>query len=308
MKATNSPAVPPIAIQNEFSPLKKVIIGLGAPYQQNKEQVANEMLEFPLVPNTARREEVLALTYPTENILIQEYVDYVATLEKNGVEVLFADPEVAYSFDYTCPRDIGFVIGGLFFISNMSVSSRTEEYRTILHHLCDIEPGNIRRAPPEAIYEGGDVILLDEKTILVGINKRTNDEGYAYLNENLSPMGYDVIPVYHCQLHLDCCLNPLGRGHLLIHPDSLKGNSEEIWQVLKSIEWIEVDDFEREHLATNILSINQNTLIARNHSACSRINHALREKGYTVEEITFDGVPATGGSFRCASLVLSRLV
>ena len=303
----NSPVGSQISIQDEFSTLKKVIIGLGTPYQQNKEQVANEIAEFPLVPNTARKQEVLALTYPTESILIPEYEDYIATLEKYSVDVLRADPDVAYSFDYTCPRDIGFVIGGLFFIANMSVASRADEYRTILHHLHDIEEENIRRAPEGAIYEGGDVILLDKTTILVGINQRTNGEGFEYLRESLSPLGYEVVPVYHSQLHLDCCLNPLGRGHILIHPGSLDGNSENTWQTLKGIEWITVDDIEREHLATNVLSINHDTVIARDHPCCARVNRVLREKAYNVEEISFDGVTATGGSFRCASLVLSRI-
>lgn len=308
MKTRNTPDTQPIFIEDEFSPLKKVIIGLGTPYQQNKEQVLNEMVEFPLVPNTARKREVLALTYPTEAILLPEYVDYVTTLEKYGVEVLRADADAAYSFDYTCPRDIGFVIGGLFFISNMSVASRRQEYRTILHHLRGIDAENIKRAPEEANYEGGDVVLLEEPTILVGINRRTNTKGYEFLRDSLSPPGYEVVPVYHNQLHLDCCLNPLGRGHLLIHPESLDGNTEETWEVLRRSEWITVDDIEREHLATNILSINPDTVIARDHSACARVNRILEALGYTVEEITFDGVPATGGSFRCASLVLCRAV
>ena len=302
----NSPGHSPISIEDEFSPLKKVIIGLGPPYQQNKEQVAYEMAEFPLVPNTTRKEEVLALTYPTESILIPEYEDYVAILEKYGVEVLRADHNAAYSFDYTCPRDIGFVIGELFFISNMRVSSRAEEYLTIMHHLEDINPAKMLRAPQDAIYEGGDVILLDQATILIGINQRTNDRGYEFLRETLSSRGYEVIPVYHSQLHLDCCLNPLGKGHLLIHPDSLHGNSEETWQVLRKYDWVEVDAIEREHLATNVLSINPETIIARDHPACARVNQSLKKLGYTVEEIRFDGVPATGGSFRCASLVLFR--
>ena len=77
-----------ISVDDEFSTLKKVIIGLGSPYQRDKEQVAGEMQEFPFVPDTDRRQQVLALTYPTEEVLIREYLDYVATLEKYGVEVL----------------------------------------------------------------------------------------------------------------------------------------------------------------------------------------------------------------------------
>lgn len=127
--------LPGISIQDEFSRLQRVIIGLGAPYLRDKAKVSAEITEFPFIPDTARKTEVLALTYPTEANLLQEYADYVATLEKYGVEVLFADPETAYSFDYTCPRDIGFVIGNTFFIANMAVQSRTDEIETIKQHI-----------------------------------------------------------------------------------------------------------------------------------------------------------------------------
>ncbi len=69
---------------------------------------------------------------------------------------------------------------------------------------------------------------------------------------------YEVIAVPHRQLHLDCCLNPLGLEHLLIHPDSLLVDDEQVWQVLKQREWVEIDTVEREHMATNVLSIQPN--------------------------------------------------
>jgi N-dimethylarginine dimethylaminohydrolase len=295
-----------ISIDDEFSKLRRVIIGLGSPYQTNKEQMASEMSEFPFVPDTDRKPEVLALTYPTEEILLSEYADYVEVLERYGVEVLRADPAAAYSFDYTCPRDIGFVIGDIFFVANMAVPSRVDEIRTVQHLLADLDTHKIVQPPAAALLEGGDVVLLDAKTILVGINQRSNLEGFTFLNDYLIPLGYQVLAVKHNQLHLDCCLNPLGRGHLLIHPESLQGNDNEIWRRLGSLSWVRVDAVEREYLATNVLSINPDTIIARNHVACARVNQAIRDLGYRVEEIGFDGVPATGGSFRCASLVLGR--
>ncbi len=57
-----------LAIHDEFSALQRVIIGLGAPYQTDKEQVADEMQEYPFLPDTDRKAEVLALTYPDEAI------------------------------------------------------------------------------------------------------------------------------------------------------------------------------------------------------------------------------------------------
>ncbi len=301
MKTTST-----LTIHDEFSPLKTVIIGQGAPYLRDKEKVAAELQEFPLIPNTAWKEQVLALTYPTEEQLVTEYADYVAALEKYGIEVLLADTSAAYSFDYTCPRDIGFVIGDTFFISNMAVQSRADEIQTVMAHLHNIDPNKIVRPPGEAIIEGGDVIVLNDQTVLVGIHQRTNQAGFEFIRDYFENTAIQVLPVYHSQLHLDCCLNPLGMGHMLIHPDSLPGNSDATWQVLKRFNWIEVDAEEREHLATNVLSISPKTIIARKSFSSARVNGLLKELGYTIEEVVFDGVPATGGSFRCASLVLLR--
>lgn len=296
-----------ISVQNEHSTLKKVIIGRASPYQRHKNQVAAEMKEFPFIPNTDRKAEVLALTYPTEEILQQEYVRYTDTLVRHGVEVLVADPAAAYSFDYTCPRDIGFVIGDIFFIANMGVPSRTSEIKTIAQYLEPIAAAKKIRPPENSLVEGGDVIVLDKQTVLIGCNQRSNEKGFAFLETFLAPLGIRAIQVRHRQLHLDCCLNPLGRGHLLIHPDSLQGNDEAVWRVLKEYEWIQVDAVEREYLATNILSVDPDTIIARDHVSCTRVNRVLENLGYSVEAIGFDGVPATGGSFRCASLPLTRL-
>ena len=295
-----------ISITDEFSALKTAIIGLASPYQRDKARVAAEMNEFPFVPDTARKAEVIALAYPDEDLLEREYADYVATLGKYGVEVLRADADAAYSFDYTCPRDIGFVIGDQFFVANMAVASRAVEIRTIEHHLHGIESGRIVHFPEGALIEGGDVIVLDSATVLVGMNQRSNRQGYEFLRALLAQFGIEAIALRHRQLHLDCCLNPLGKGHLLIHPGSLVEIGEPAMQVLRRYDWIPVDDVEREHLATNVLSIDRETIVARDHAACARVNRALRDAGYAVEAIGFDGVPATGGSFRCASLALSR--
>lgn len=295
-----------ISIEDEFSSLQSVIIGLGAPYQQDKQRVSAELREFPQLPDTARKAEVLELTYPTEDLLRGEYADFVGKLESRGVEVLRADPAAAYSFDYTCPRDIGFVIGDLFFAANMAVASRENEIRTIEHHLSRIDAAKIVHPPAGCLIEGGDVLVLDRNTVLVGYHQRSNRDGYIFLRDFLAPRGCNVVPVPHNRLHLDCCLNPLGLGHLLIHPDSLQDVDEATWRVLQRYPWIRVDDREREHLATNVLSIDPSTIITRDHESCQRINRALADAGYSVEAVGFDGVPATGGSFRCASLALRR--
>ena len=143
-------------------------------------------------------------------------------------------------------------------------------------------------------------------TLIVGANgkignalfRRLKDSGRQVLGttrrrENVSE---DV-------LHLDCAFNPLGQGHALIYPDGL----ETIPPVLRrKYAWIEVRREEADALATNVLSVAPDTVIARAGPDCARVNGELRKAGYTVLEVPFDGVPSTGGSFRCATLPLRR--
>nr|MDJ0777955.1 arginine deiminase-related protein [Gammaproteobacteria bacterium] len=191
-------------------------------------------------------------------------------------------------------------------IANMAVPSRVDEIDTIAQHLAQVDQQAILRPPRGCLLEGGDVIVLDAKTVLVGYHLRSNRKGYEFLRDTLSPEGIDVYPVPHRQLHLDCCLSPLGMGHLLIHPPSLVGLDRQSREILRQYSWIEIDAVEREHLATNVLSIDSSTIVARDHVSCRRVNRQLESLGYRVEAIGFDGVPATGGSFRCASLALAR--
>ncbi len=293
-------------VNNECSTLKQVIVGLGAPYHPDKMLAAGHQSEYTFIPETDRKQAVLALEYPDEALLLKEFRGFVAILRQFHVEVLFANPGAAYSIDYTCPRDIGFVIGQQFFVANMAVSSRSDEYQTIEPLIQQLQFVPPLRPPDGALLEGGDIVLLDRTTVLVGYNQRSNLAGAEYLQRLLAREGITVIPVKHRQLHLDCCLNPLGMGHLLIHPDSLDGNPDATWSLLEQFQWIKVNSIEREHLATNVLSIDPQTLIARDHPACSRINRSIERLGYSVITTSFDGVPATGGSFRCASLPLQR--
>jgi N-dimethylarginine dimethylaminohydrolase len=103
-------------------------------------------------------------------------------------------------------------------------------------------------------------------------------------------------------LHLDCAFQPLGLGHALIYPDGLATLPDAV----RAYDWIEVTRKEATALATNVISVAPDHVIARTAPDCARVNAALRAAGYKVTEVAFDAVPGTGGSFRCATLPLSR--
>lgn len=236
---------------------------------------------------------------PTAQSLKPELDWLGALLSSNGVHV--ERPRTIPGIkDQLTPRDIGFVIGDTFFVSNMSHPSRREEWRGI-EELLKRQPAlKVVHFPDDATVEGGDIIV-DRDCVFVGTGNRTNDRAVAFLQGVLAQSPFKVVPVplADCTLHLDCSFNPLGE-HALIYPAGLS----EIPPELHRYNWIVATDEEQRELAVNVLMLSPDTVISRDTSV--RLNRLMAERGLRVYAVPFDETPKTGGSFRCAVLPLRR--
>ncbi|MCB0154089.1 MAG: hypothetical protein KDF65_04765 [Anaerolineae bacterium] len=286
-------------IENEYDRLEHVIIGQPRGYLRDPSQ-------FELV-NEAQKAALAAGTYPTETSLIPEFEAFAQALKARGVQVHWPEITVDSVQDQTCPRDIGFVVGDIFVICTMRPWSRKAEIEGVRHLMANWQ-GQIIQAPADVFLEGGDVIIAGRQ-IFVGIGQRSDEQGVAFMQATFGNR-YEIIPV-PCQtlsagedvLHLDCTFNPLGLGHALIYPPGIR---EMPTQIEQGYELIEVNRVEAQALATNVFSVAPDTLIARQGALFQRLHQKLRGWGYTVIEVQFDGVPQTGGSFRCCTLPLRR--
>lgn len=286
-------------IVNEYDRLSHVVVGIAKGYHRDKSRVE--------VVNETQRSTFNSGAYPTEQRLLPEFNAFKQVLVDNGVHIY--EPSLAPDTvqDQTCPRDIGFVIGDVLVIAAMHNQSRKEEFAGVSHFL-DLWQGTILQAPDNVFVEGGDIII-DRGCIYVGTGQRSNVAGLKFLQTNFGDK-YQIIPL-PCKsieegeniLHLDCTFQPLGLGHALIYQDGLEDVPSEI---LNNYSLIQVNRAEAEALATNVLSIKPDTLIARSAPECARVNMELRKHGYHVIEVKFDLVPSTGGSFRCATLPVRR--
>lgn len=287
-------------VNNEYDRLRHVVIGRIEGYHRDAARVE--------IVNEKQRRLAEEQGYPSLEQLLTEYAAFRAALEATGVTVhepALAPPSVQ---DQTCPRDIGFVIGDVFVAAGMRYESRVAELDP-LRPLLATCLGETLAVPGGIALEGGDVIPADDH-LFVGVGQRSDAAGAEFLRQAFSAR-FEVVPLPTSSLadgedvlHLDCTFNPLGLGHALIYPAGLK----EIPAVLRArYDWIEVDRAEAAALATNVLSIAPDKLIARADPACARVNAALRAAGYDVVEVPFDGVPSTGGSFRCATMPLQRV-
>ena len=159
--------------------------------------------------------------------------------------------------------------------------------------------------------EAGDIVWLDDQTLLIGNGYRTNPEGIAQIRhwfasrdvEVLSaPLPYGTGPA--ACLHLMSLMSMLDERTVLV---DLLWMAVETVQLLKSrgLRMIEIDYSERDTLACNVLALGRNRLIALHEN--SKTNQRLQEAGFEV--LTFPGSELCingGGGPTCLTRPLHR--
>ncbi|MEM7732152.1 MAG: arginine deiminase family protein [Pseudomonadota bacterium] len=284
-------------VHSEFEPLTHVVMGLGRGYHRDLARVE--------IANATHQKTLDAHGHPAERQVVAEFAGFKAAMEAAGVRV--QEPELASDNvqDQTCPRDIAFVIGDTLVTAGMRHAGRAEEIDAVRGIFAGFEGPQVA-VPKGLTLEGGDVVVHRD-LVFVGAGQRSDAEGTSFLAERFPDHRIVAVPTKGPSegeevLHLDCAFNPLGLGHALVYPDGLA----QVPLEMRGFDWIEVTRDEAQALATNVLSVAPDHIIARDHPGCARVNDALRRAGYRVDEVTFDAVPSTGGSFRCATLPLTR--
>lgn len=269
----------------EYDTLKKVI--LCEPTFMTIKQAINETQQQYLKDNIDTKKA------------IEQHRVFVETFKINGVEVELLPAEERFP-EQIFTRDIGFTIGNQVFVAEMAHDIRSGEEKPFIKWL-EKEKTTYTNLIGDHI-EGGDV-LIDGKTIFIGISNRTNEMAIHHL-QNLLPT-YEVVPIPFTDtfLHLDCVFNIISPNEALIYPGEI--DEEKVKLLATRYNFIEVSKDEQATLGTNVLSIGEKKIISLpiNH----RVNEELRKRGYTVIEVDITEIIKSGGAFRCCSLPILRI-
>ena len=139
--------------------------------------------------------------------------------------------------------------------------------------------------------EAGDILWLDQKTLLIGHGYRTNATGIAQMRDLLKPKGVEVLsaplpygPGPSACLHLMSLISLLDDHTALVDLPWLAVETVELLKA-RGFHFIEIDPAERDTLACNVLALGEKRLLAieENH----RTNARLRQAGFDVR--TFPG-------------------
>ena len=137
-------------IQDEWSPLKAVMVGIGE--------------GMGLAPTLAEtydpqsRLHVAQGTYPTEDAVAHELNCLAEQLTRKGIQVLRPD---SIGINQVFTRDIGLVIDGKFIMTHL-VEDRVNEQKG-LESMLNRYPGTLIHPPASVRMEGGDIMPMGDE-------------------------------------------------------------------------------------------------------------------------------------------------
>ena len=299
-----------ILVSSETSKLRSVIIGIAD--SLGEKPVLSDLYDPKSIENLKKG------TYPTEKDMIQELQNFVSILEKYDIKVY--RPELIEDYNQIFSRDIGFVIDNFFFKSNI-LPKRANEFNGITSILSKFSYQFVSM-PENCHIEGGDV-LYHMNNIFIGFYDKYDYKNLFTARTNKSAVEFliDFFPekkvkAFHLNksltdpkkniLHLDCCLQIVGKNKAIIHPEAFTFKKDYKWLVdfFGSKNIFEINAKEMYDMTSNVLSINDHTVVSQ--PKFNRLNRWLRSHNIFVEEVDLTEVSKQEGLFRCTSLPLLR--
>lgn len=279
-----------INVNDDYSKLKTVVVSSADYFDSSNLAINNETIKYYALNGGV----------PTKEAILEEQKCFWDELKKHGINLLVAE-QVDSAKGQMFTRDLVFVIDDKFFISNMKKENRRLAINGWHKIIDQIDSNKIIKVPSNIYLEGGD-ILVDNKTIYVGISERTTMEGVKFLNDVLGD-DYSVVPIKLKPkfLHLDVVFTIVSSNLALIYKDGIEKESYELLDKFTKIEVTEQEQFE---LATNVFSIDSKTVIMNsNHK---RIANELKKFNINIIPINLSQTAKDGGAFRCTTCPLER--
>ena len=221
-----------------------------------------------------------------------EYDRFLEILRAGGarVELLPADPETTLDSIYV--RDASIVCSRGVILCRMGKAARAAEpdaQARALTSIADPVPIAGRITPPGRL-EGGDVVWLDARTLVVGRGYRTNAEGIRQLRAILGPeVEVLEVPLPHWRgdgdvMHLMSLISPIGADLAVVYSRLMPVPFRE-WLLDRGMRLVEVADAEFETMGGNVLALSPaRCLMLRGN----RLTRAAIERG-GVEVVEYEG-------------------
>lgn len=217
-------------------------------------------------------------------------------------------------------RDTAAVTRAGYVLARMKSPVRRTETRIVEAALRQLAILALMRARAPATTEGGDLIFLDDDTLLAGIGNRTNRTGLRQLIVAATKSGLRrlvAIPLPPWVIHLDGTIMVIDRDLAVVHQRSLTSTASifedgRLSRRLKFLQFlrtcgmrlVKVTDYERQRRATNVIAIGPRKVVG--YPGNARVKREFFQNGVDLIEIEEAELIRGFGGPRCMTMPILR--
>lgn len=242
---------------------------------------------------------------------LKEYDDLVLLLKNFVPDISFLPEHKNTGLDSIYVHDSSIMTKKGLILTNMGKKERSGEPGAVGEFMDGLSVPVIGSISGEGRLEGGDVVLWDKGTLLVGLGYRTNEEGIRQLREITKGdiKEFVEVPLPHWNgpedvLHLMSLISPIDYDLAVVYSRLLPVPFRN-WLIRRAVKLIEVPDSEFESMGCNVLALAPRRCIMIEGNPQTR--QKLLDEGVEVLEYRGEEISAKGaGGPTCLTRPLLR--
>jgi len=243
---------------------------------------------------------------------LKEYDSFVELLKKYVPDIYYLPQNSQTGLDSIYVHDSVVVTDKGAILCKMGKEKRGGEPSAVGEFLQGLDIPILGSITGDGSLEGGDVVMVDERTLAVGQGYRSNNEGIRQMKELTRGFieEFVVVPLPHWQgpddvLHLMSFISPVDHDLAVVYSRIMPVPFRE-WLLRRGIKLLEVPDSEYETMACNILAVapRKCIMLAGNH----RTKKLLEDEEVEIWEYEGEHISKKGaGGPTCLTRPLIRI-
>jgi len=259
----------------------------------------------------ARDWQALNFTAPPDfGRAAEQFAAFSALVQASGAEIENLPGDDGLTLDAIYVRDASIVTPRGIVLCRMGKASRIAEPDSQAQAFRSRGFDVLGAIEPPGALEGGDVVWLDERTLVVGRGYRTNDHGIHQLRNFVgSSVTVVVVPLPHYRgpqdvFHLMSLVSPVDDDLAVVYSPLMPVPFRE-WLCAQGIRFVEVPDDEFDSMGANVLAIAPRRCVMVDGNPVTR----ARLEAAGAEVVVYDGSEISlkgGGGPTCLTRPLTR--